>query len=155
MSFRFRLIVTISLLIALTFGIGGSLLIVTSFRSDLDEERLAALDAFETAENTLLLLNSLNEKTDYNSLKQSLSQMESTGVAKWQAISLTSGENEIYQSEVEYLTDYQLSAPGAGQCSYMDVSDAYGYGIIVLTGITCFFFPFYHQLKIEYSMVMK
>lgn len=135
MSFRFRLIVTISLLIALTFGIGGSLLIVTSFRSDLDEERLAALDAFETAENTLLLLNSLNEKTDYNSLKQSLSQMESTGVAKWQAISLTGGENAIYQSEVEYLTDYQLSAPGAGQCSYMDVSDTYGYGIIVLAGI--------------------
>lgn len=136
MSFRFRLIVTISLLIALTFGIGGSLLIVTSFRSDLDEERLAALDAFETAENTLLLLNSLNEKTDYNSLKQSLSKMESTGVAKWQAISLTNGENAIYQSKVEYLTDYQLSVPSAGRCSYMDVSDAYGYGIIVLAGIS-------------------
>ena len=111
MSFRFRLIVTISLLIALTFGIGGSLLIVTSFHNDLEEERIAALDAFETAENTLLLLNTLNERADYNTLKQSLTQMESTGVAKWQAISLTSEENTIYQNEVEYLADYQLAAP--------------------------------------------
>ncbi len=135
MSFRFRLIVTISLLIALTFGIGGSLLIATSFNSDLDEERLAALDSFETAENTLLLLNSLSEKADYNILKQSLSQMESTGVAKWQAILLTSGENTIYQKEEDCLTNYSLTAPNEGQCSYMDVSDTYGYGIIVLAGI--------------------
>ena len=135
MSFRFRLIVTISLLIALTFGIGGSLLIYTSFSSDLDEERLAALDAFETAQNTLLLLNSLREKADYSTLKQSLLQMESTGVAKWQAISLSSGETVIYQKDVDYLTSYQLSAPGNGQCTYMDVSDSHGYGIIVLGNI--------------------
>ena len=135
MSFRFRLIVTISLLIALTFGIGGSLLIYTSFSSDLDEERLAALDAFETAQNTLLLLNSLREKADYSTLKQSLLQMESTGVAKWQAISLSSGETVIYQKDVDYLTSYQLSAPGNGQCTYMDVSDSHGYGIVVLGNI--------------------
>ena len=135
MSFRFRLIVTISLLIALTYGIGGFLLVVTSFNNDLDEERLAALDSFETAENTLLLLNSLSEKADYNTLKQSLSQMESTGVAQWQAILLTSSDNTIYQKEVDCLKEYSLTAPTEGQCSYMDVSDTYGYGIIVLASI--------------------
>lgn len=106
MSFRFRLIVTISLLIALTFGIGGSLLIYTSFKNDLEDERYAALDSFETAQNTLLFLNTLSDKPDYSSLKQSLSRMESTGVGKWQAIILISGEIVIYQKEYDYLTDY-------------------------------------------------
>ena len=136
MSFRFRLIITISLLIALTFGIGGALLIHASFRSDLNDERIASLDSFETARNTLFLLNSFSERTNQNTLKQSLSQMESTGIAKWQAISLISGENTIYQNGVEYMTDYQLSIPRLGQCSYMDVSDDYGFGIIVLASIS-------------------
>ena len=150
MSFRFRLIVTITLLIALTFGIGGSLLIVTSFHSDLDEERLAALDAFETAQNTLMLLSALNEKADYNSLKQSLSQMESTGVAKWQAISLTSGENTIYQKKADSLTNDSLTAPNEGQCSYIEIADGYGNGIIVLAGIRAG--DEYLELKARYDV---
>lgn len=136
MSFRFRLIITISLLIALTFGIGGSLLIISSFRRDLEEERMSALDAFETAENTLLLLNSISEKTDYNTLNHSLAQMENTGVAKWEAISLSGEDSVIYQSEFERLSDYQLPEPDAGQCSYMDVSDVYGHAIIVRANIS-------------------
>ena len=150
MSFRFRLIVTITLLIALTFGIGGSLLIITSFHSDLDEERLAALDAFETAENTLMLLSALNEKADYNTLKQSLSQMESTGVAKWQAISLTSGENTIYQKKADSLTNDSMTAPNEGQCSYIEIADSYGYGIIVLAGIRAG--DEYLELKARYDV---
>lgn len=150
MSFRFRLIVTITLLIALTFGIGGSLLIVTSFHSDLDEEQLAALDAFETAQNTLMLLSALNEKADYNSLKQSLSQMESTGVAKWQAISLTSGENTIYQKKADSLTNDSLTAPNEGQCSYIEIADGYGNGIIVLAGIRAG--DEYLELKARYDV---
>lgn len=135
MSFRFRLIITISLLIAITFGVGGSLIIYTSFKSDLEDECCNALDCFETAQNTLLLLNSLSDKPDYSSLKQSLSRMESTGVGKWQAIILTGGETVIYQKEDDYLTDYQLSTPGNGQCNYMEVSDNYGNGIIVIGNI--------------------
>lgn len=150
MSFRFRLIVTITLLIALTFGIGGSLLIVTSFNSNLNEERLAALDSFETAENTLFLLSALNEKVDYNTLKQSLSQMESTGVAKWQAISLTSGENTIYQKKADSLTNDSLTDPNEGQCSYMEIADSYGYGIIVLAGIRAG--DEYLELKARYDV---
>lgn len=131
MSFRFRLIITISLLIAITFGVGGSLIIYTSFKSDLEDERCNALDCFETAQNTLLLLNSLRDKPDYNTLKQSLSRMESTGVGKCQAVILTDGKSVIYQKKKDYLIDYSLSTHENGQCSYMEVYDNYGNGIIV------------------------
>ena len=136
MSFRFRLVITISLLIALTFGFGCSLFIFTSFQSDLEEERISVLDAFETAENTLLLLSSISEKTDYKTLKESLSQMENTGVAKWEAISLTGEDSVIYKNEVDRLSDYQLLTPDPGQCIYMDVSDVHGEAIIIQASIS-------------------
>ncbi len=131
MSFRFRLIIVISLLIAITFGVGGSLIIYTSFKSDLEDERCNALDCFETAQNTLLLLNSLGDKPDYNTLKQSLSRMESTGVGKCQAVILTDGKSVIYQKKKDYFIGYSLSTHENGQCSYMEVYDNYGNGIIV------------------------
>jgi len=46
------LIVTISLLIALTFGVGGAVLISASFSASLDEEIQAALDSYENVRNT-------------------------------------------------------------------------------------------------------
>lgn len=136
MSFRFRLVVTISLLIALTFGIGGSLLVFTSFNSDLEKERLAAIDSFETAQNTLLLLTSLSNNTNYDSLKQSLIQMENTGMAEWQAISLCHRETVIYQKTAEAIVNYDLERPLNGQCTYMDIKDNSGYGIIVFSLIS-------------------
>ena len=61
MSYRLKLTITISLLIALSFGIGGTLMITTSFNASLEKETQAALYAFETVQNTLFLLNSLGE----------------------------------------------------------------------------------------------
>lgn len=136
MSFRFRLIVTISLLIALTFGIGGSLLVFTSFSSDLEKERVAAIDSFETAQNTLLLLTSLSNNTNYDSLKQSLIQMENTGMVEWQAISLCHRETVVYQKAAEAIINYDLERPLNGQCTYMDIKDSSGYGIIVFSLIS-------------------
>lgn len=41
MSFRLKLTVTISLLIAISFGIGGTLMITTSFHTTLQQETQA------------------------------------------------------------------------------------------------------------------
>ena len=76
MSFRLKLTLTISLLIALSFGVGGTLLISLSFHSSLKKETEAALDSFETIQNTLYLINSLGEKTDSATLTETLAQME-------------------------------------------------------------------------------
>ena len=64
MSFRLRLCLTISILIAITFSLGGTVLIAASFQASINKETSAALDSFKTIQNTLYLLNSLGEKTD-------------------------------------------------------------------------------------------
>ena len=47
MSYRLKLTITISLLIAISFGIGGTLMITTSFNATLKQETQSALSSFE------------------------------------------------------------------------------------------------------------
>ena len=47
MSYRLKLTVSISLLIAIAFGIGGTLMITTSFSSGLEQEAETALDKYK------------------------------------------------------------------------------------------------------------
>lgn len=118
MRFRLRLMISISLLIALAFGAGGSLLVSASFQTALHEEQTLALHSYETIRSTLYLLNSLGEKTDYENMADALKQMEKQGVARWQALSLQSEERLIYQSGDSALFSATLPVPKADQCAY-------------------------------------
>ena len=86
MSFRLKLMITISLLIAVSFGIGGTLIITTSFNTTLQQERQTALTSFESVQNTLYLLNSLGAQTDFDGLSEALSQMSTQNYGQWQAL---------------------------------------------------------------------
>ncbi len=135
MSFRLRLTISISLLLALTFGAGGALLISTAFYASLQDERTAAMHSYETVRSTLYLLNSVGEKTDYDHMTDTLSQMETQGIARWQALDLKSDEHFVYQSGESALFSADLPIPDSGQCSYAVVSDEYGSSLQVLSVI--------------------
>ena len=136
MSYRLKLTITISLLIAISFGIGGTLMITTSFNATLNQEIQSALSSFETVQNMLYLLNSLGDQTDFGSLSDALSQMEAQGLGHWQALSLKNGEEQIFRSGSAELVAYTLPVPSADQCSYLPVADAHGYGLVVMSLIT-------------------
>lgn len=131
MSYRLRLIITISLLIALTFSVGGTILISESFQNSLKEETNAALKSFESVQNTLYLLNSLGGQTGLDSMRNVLDQMAAQGMDRWQALSLKAGDNGLYASGTA-LNGYSLNAPEAGRFSYAYVEDKFGNGLIVL-----------------------
>lgn len=134
MSYRLKLTITISLLIALSFGIGGTLMISTSFQNTLDQETQTALNNFESIQNTLYLFHTMADQTDLGGLSQTLSQME--GMGRWQALSLTSGDEELYQSGQPGQLNYPLPIPTEGQCSYLLVSDRFGHGLVMVNRIT-------------------
>ena len=137
MSFRLRLIITISLLIAIAFGIGGTALITVSFQTSLEEEMTKALEAFETVQNTLYLLNSLNNQSNYTSLADALSQISEQGIARWQALCLRMDSQVIYQSGSSHGFSAQLPIPEEGECVYTTVRDEnLGYGLQVLSTLT-------------------
>ena len=131
MSYRLKLIIAISLLIALSFGVGGSILISESFRISLETETEAALDSFETIQNTLFLLNSMSNQTGYDSLAQTLENMQAQKVVSWQALSLAAQDHIIYQSRSERLGRYPLPKLTPDQCSYIRIRDDYGHSLVV------------------------
>ena len=136
MSYRLKLTITISLLIAISFGIGGTLMITTSFNATMKQETQSALSSFESVQNMLYLLNSLGDQSDYESLADALSQMEAQGLGRWQALILKNGEEELFRSGSAELLDYTLPVPAADQCSYLPVADERGHSLIVMSMIS-------------------
>ena len=136
MSYRLKLTITISLLIAISFGIGGTLMITTSFNATLKQETQSALSSFESVQNMLYLLNSLGDQSDYESLADALSQMEAQSLGQWQALTLKNGEEELFKSGDARLLNHTLPVPSADQCSYLPVSDDRGHGLIVMSMIS-------------------
>lgn len=131
MSYRLKLIITISLLIALSFGIGGTLMITTSFNATLAQETRSALTAFENTQSTLYLLNSLGDQTDLKSLTDALKQMENQKIGQWQSLSLKTGENQLFLSGNGDTLVHPLPSPAENQCTSLPISDQFGHGLLV------------------------
>ncbi len=129
MSYRFKLIITISLLIAIALSLGGTTLICASFWTSLGKETEAALDSFATVQKMLYLLNSMTGQTDFSSLADALARMNEQGVGNWMALSLKAGNEVIYQSGNAALGGGALPDPAANRCSYTRVEDFFGHGL--------------------------
>ena len=135
MSYRLKLILTISVLIALTFSAGGTILISVSFQNSLETETQAALNDFQGIQNTLFLLNSMVSQTGFDNLREALDSMAEQKVGRWQALCLKAGDHTIYQSRGELLMGYALPALSTSQCSYIRLDDSYGQGLLAQSTI--------------------
>lgn len=108
MSYRIRLILTFSLVISLTFGLGCTALIATSFRSVLKEEKESIMNEYETIQNNIMMLLSFSEEGDYGNLKELLHQMKEQNIAHWQAFSLGTEETKIYENGDSRLLSFTI-----------------------------------------------
>ena len=131
MRYRLKLIITISLLIALSFGIGGTLMITTSFKATLEQETRSALTTFENTLRTLYLLNSRGDQSDYGSLADALAQMEEQNLSQWQALSLKAGDSRLFLSGKEQMLDFTVPSPAENQCTSLPIADQHGHGLLV------------------------
>ena len=131
MSYRLKLTITISVLIALSFGIGGTLMITTSFQETLNQQTQSALSSFDHLQNTLGLLCALSDKKGTDALTEALEQMELQGLGQWKALALRTRGEILFQTGRPELLQYGLPAPEADQCNYMTVSDTYGQGLLI------------------------
>jgi len=135
MSYRLRLVITISLLIAISLSIGGTILIAVSFQASLETETQAALDSFETVRRTLYLMNSMGEQTSYDSLVEILGKMAEQGLGRWQALSLSTQDEILFQNGSALLSSATLPIPEGNQCSYLRINDEQGHALMMLSTI--------------------
>lgn len=131
MSYRLKLTITISVLIALSFGIGGTLMITTSFQETLNQQTQSALSSFDHLQNTLGLLCALSEDRGTDALIDALDQMEHQGLGQWKALTLRTQKAVLFQTGSPELLQYELPVPEAERCNYMTVSDTFGQGLLI------------------------
>ena len=108
MSFRVRLMITFSLLISLTFGIGCTLLISTSFQAALEEKKETMVNEFETLQNNIAMLMQFGDSGDYRNVYKLLYQMEEENIAHWQAVSVCTDQMVIYEDGDRELLSFAL-----------------------------------------------
>lgn len=129
MSFRLKLIVLISLLVSVTFGVGGSLLISTSFQSVLVQEKNTAMNSYENVRNTLMLINSYDESADNENMSDALKKIKQQRISDWQVISLEGEQKLIYEDGDVNLLSVKLPVPEDDRCVYILSEDKYGQNI--------------------------
>ena len=135
MSYRLKLILIVSVLIALTFSVGCTILFFSG-EEPLNAETDRALENFGTVQNTLYLLNEQGTQTNVNALGAALGQMERRNMASWQGLTLSVAEYAVFESSPEVLADYTLPIPVGGQCCFTRVHDSFGHGLVVQSGMT-------------------
>lgn len=131
MRFRYRLIIIVALLIALSFGIGGTALITVSFHAALEEQVGAALNAYMSVRNTLYLLNSLGEQTDYAGITKALEGLE----GPWMALRVRLNGEMLFQDGLGHLLLAQIPIPEPERYGYMHIYDDNGHGLQVVSTI--------------------
>ncbi len=146
MSYRLRLILTIALLIAITFSMGGTILISVSFHGSLEEETDAALTLYEDLSKTILLLNNLDALADLETLAFTMEQIGSS----WQALSLRTPEGILYLKQAEILSGAQTWSSVLGKCQYQRVRDPHGHSLIIHSDIGEQGYPL--ELTVRYDL---
>ncbi|MCR5581631.1 MAG: HAMP domain-containing histidine kinase [Pseudobutyrivibrio sp.] len=97
MNFRLRLIVSFAILMSVSFGVGGTLLIASSFYSVLQEEQSAIINEYETLQNNLIMVNYFSKSDSDVKINELIDQMSERNMAHWQSISIETSEDVILQ----------------------------------------------------------
>ena len=94
MRFGTKIMVCVIVLLALTFGIGGSLLISASFSDALNREKEAAFDAYQLVLYTLQASGAASSYSPED-MEDALKQLDSRGKHSWEALRLSSQTNTV------------------------------------------------------------
>ena len=92
MKFRTKMAVCMVWLLALAYGIGGSLLISSSFHASLEKEKSSARRSCQMLLNTMSILDS------YSSISDTLRRLDSVGNTQWSGLQVLSNGSVIYRS---------------------------------------------------------
>lgn len=123
MSFRVRLLLSFTLLIAVTFGIGGTIFISASFQTLLENEKEAAIKSYETIQSNLLMLNYFDNRGNQQNMADMLKQMETQNLVQWQSIRLSTDKNIIYEDGDVLLLFEDLEITDPNQYVYTQIRD--------------------------------
>ena len=97
MKFRLKITICMLWILALAFGVGGSLLITLSFKENFQHEMQTALSSFKMVLNTINVVDESGSQPDHSNLTEALIQLDMQGGGNWSAIRLGEKESVLYE----------------------------------------------------------
>lgn len=92
MRFRTKIVLCMVWLLALSFGIGGSLMIGSSFHASMEKEKNSARRSCQ------MLLNTLTVVDNFSSISDTLQKLEQGGNTEWNGLAVLSNGATVYRS---------------------------------------------------------
>lgn len=92
MKFRTKIVICMVWLLALSFGIGGSLMIGSSFHASMEKEKSSARRTCQ------MLLNTLTVVDSFSSISETLQKLEQGGNTEWNGLVVLSNGATVYRS---------------------------------------------------------
>lgn len=140
MKFHMKITFSMLALLALFFGIGGSVLISSSFRDSLEREETAAFGDYRMAWGTLQIVNGLDSFLDQETLAGTMEQLYQQNSSFWTSLRLSTEEEIIYEGgniQASLLrTPRDLGLPAPGECLFHILEGSEGEHYLVLSGAT-------------------
>ena len=96
MKFRLKITLCMIWLLSISFGIGGSLMIGSSFSSALSQEKAAAEDSYRFLIRTIEMVNSISTLPNTSDIAGILKEMDGMGMTNFDALRLLSGDGLAY-----------------------------------------------------------
>ena len=97
MKFRLKITVCMVWLLALAFGIGGSLLISLNFSGNFQREKEAAVGSYRMVLNTLRIVDEVSQSPDHSNLVDALEQVGEHDSAGLSALRLGNDRSALYE----------------------------------------------------------
>ncbi|MCR5154971.1 MAG: HAMP domain-containing histidine kinase [Lachnospiraceae bacterium] len=135
MNYRLRLIISFSILISLAFGIGGALLISSSFYSALNKEQSVVLKEFENLQNNIAMVSHFSGDDYAFNIKEMVGQMEMGKMVRWQALSITGPGVVIIETGPSELLINNLKINTDGIYKYIRINDKTGKRLLFFSKI--------------------
>lgn len=108
MRFRLKISICMVWLLALAFGIGGSLLITLNFSGSFQREKESAISTYRMTLNTLRIVDEVSQTPDHSNLSEALARISSQGLNGLSAIRLGDEDSTLYESNPKMI---DLSTP--------------------------------------------
>lgn len=126
MKFRMKITICMVWLLALAFGIGGSLLIALNFSGNFEREMATALSSYRMVLSTLRVVDEVGSTPDHSNLAQALEQFNSQNSAGWSAIRLGDEESVLYEDNPKGIDLRDALQVPEGEGSIVVVQDGSG-----------------------------
>lgn len=98
MKFRYKITLYMVSLLALFYGIGGTILISRSFQSALEQEKEAAVNSYQMILDTLQVVNQIDSWSSESNASDILEELSRQNHTSWDGLRLVSGANVLYRS---------------------------------------------------------